>query len=262
MRAIGADREALAWWRALCCLAGTNLGLWLLTWYAIPRPSPYAAWHLALSGVYVLVCAYRSVWPRVDLERLVLVDSFLSSIVLGRSAATVAEICFAIQLGLLVHQLGAQAGLPGVQMAAWGIPVFMTLAQAFCWHSVLTLNHITQAVESLLWGAGFSMTAVLLAVVAGHSSGWVQAAAIAGLLGSLGFVGYVLAIDTPMYLRRYRACRAQGQCYLNLATGARDAMYRRVPSRQWAAWKEDALWLTPYFSLGAWASIGMVWVTR
>lgn len=236
--------------------------LWLLAWYVGAGTNGYANWHLALSGVYVLVCAYRSVLPRVDLERLVLVDSPLSSIILGRTAATVAEVCFAIQLGLLVHQLGAQAGLPGVQMAAWGIPVFMTLAQVFCWHSVLTLNHITQAVESLLWAAGFSMTAVLLAVVSVHSSGWVQAAALVGLVGSLGFVAYVLAIDTPMYLRRYRECRAQGQCYLNLASGARDAMVRRVPSRQWSAWKEDALWLTPYFSLGAWVSIGMVWVTR
>lgn len=253
------DHKALAWWRALCILAGANVCLWLIAWYTSRGANTYTNWHLALSGVYVFVCAYRSVLPRVDLERLVLVDSFLSSIVLGRTAATVAEICFATQLGLLVHQLGGQAGLPAVQAAAWGIPVFMTLAQAFCWHSVLTLNHLTQAVESLLWAAGFSMTAVLLAVVAGHSSGWAQATAIAGLVGSLGFVTYVLTIDAPMYVRRYRDCRAQGRCYLNLASGARDAMIRRVPSRQWAAWKEDALWLTPYFSLGAWFSIGMAW---
>lgn len=262
MTLCGADRQALSWWRALCVLAVANVCLWLVAWYLGAGTSAYANWHLALSGVYVLVCAYRSVLPRVDLERLVLVDSPLSSIILGRTAATVAEICFAIQLGLLVHQLGGQAGLPLVQTAAWGIPVFMTLAQAFCWHSVLTLNHITQAVESLLWAAGFFMTAVLLAVVAQHSSGWVQAAALFGLVGSLGFIAYVLAIDTPMYLRRYRECRARGVCYLDLTSGARDAMVRRVPSRQWSAWKEDALWLTPYFSLGAWVSIGMVWVTR
>jgi len=253
------DRGALSWWRALCILAGANIGLWLIAWYVGSGASAYANWHLALSGVYVMVCAYRSVLPRIDLERRVLVDSPLSSIMLGRTAATVAEICFAVQLGLSVHQLAAKAGLPTVQLAAWGIPMFMTLAQAFCWHSVLTLNHITQAVESLLWAAGFSMTGVLLAVVAGHSSGWVQAAAITGLVGSLGFVTYALTVDAPMYLRRYRVCRAQGQCYLDLTSGARDAMLRRVPSRQWAAWKEDALWLTPYFSLGAWFSIGMAW---
>lgn len=257
-----ADHKALSWWGLLCALAGLNVGLWLLVWQASPGSDPYVAWHIPLSGVYVLVCAYRSVLPRVDLERLVLVDSFLSSIVLGRTAATVAEICFAVQIGLLVHQLGAMAGLPIVQQVAWAIPVFMTVAQGFCWHSVLTLNHITQAVESLLWAAGFSLTAALLAIVAGHSSGWVQSTAIVGLAGSLAFVTFVLAVDAPMYLRRHREGRARGLSYLSLAGGARDACFRRVPSRQWAAWKEDALWLTPYFSLGAWVSIAMVWVTH
>lgn len=28
----------------------------------------------------------------------------------------------------------------------------------------------------------------------------------------------------------------------------------------WTAWKANALWLTPYFSLGVWLSIAMVWV--
>nr|WP_315227075.1 hypothetical protein [uncultured Albidiferax sp.] len=133
-----------------------NVGLWLAVLHMGSGSGIYAGLQMALSGVYVLVCAYRSVLPRVDLERLVVVDTRLSSIFLGRSAATVAEICFALQLGLLVHQLGVHAGLPWVQMAAWAIPVFMVLAQDFCWHSVLTLNHITQAVESSLWAAGFS----------------------------------------------------------------------------------------------------------
>jgi len=254
------DTRALSWWRALCALAGVNVCLWLVVWYVGPASGLYAGWQLTLSGVYVMVCAYRSVLPRVDLERLVVVDSFWSSIILGRAAATVAEICFGVQLGLLVHQLGAAAGLPMVQQAAWGIPVFMTLAQAFCWHSVLTLNHITQAVESLLWAAGFSLTAALLAVVASHSAGWVQALAVSGLLGSLAFVTYVLTVDAPMYLRRHREGLARGQAYLSLAQGARDALYRRVPSRHWSAWKDDAMWLTPYFSVGAWVSIAMVWV--
>lgn len=106
-RASPPDRRALSWWRALCILAGANVCLRLIAWYASRGANAYTNWHLALSGVYVLVCACRSVLPRVDLERLVLVNSFLSSIFLGRVAATVAEICFAIQLGLLIHQLGA-----------------------------------------------------------------------------------------------------------------------------------------------------------
>ena len=187
-------------------------------------------------------------------------DTPLSSIFVGRAAATVAEICFALQLGLLVHQLGVHADMPWVQQAAWAVPVFMVVAQGFCWHSVLTLNHITQAVESLLWAAGFSWMAALLAIIALDTTGWVHALAVFGMLCSLAFVTYVLSVDAPMYWRRYRHGRTHGQVYMRLGHGARDAWQRRVHSGQWAAWKADALWLTPYFSFGVWVSIAMVFV--
>lgn len=255
-----ADGKVLCWWRMLCALAVLNVCLWLAVWYFAPASGTHGGLQLGLSGVYVLVCAYRSVLPRVDLERLVVVDTHLSSIFLGRAAATVAEICFAIQLGLLVHLLGVHAGKPWVQSAAWAIPVFMVVAQGFCWHSVLTLNHITQAVESMLWAAGFAWMAALLGVLALDSSGWVRALALFGIFCAAAFVAYVVGVDAPMYWRRYRHGRARGQAYLRLRHGARDAWQRRVGSGSWSAWKADALWLTPYFSFGVWASIAMVFV--
>ena len=255
-----ADVNVRSWWRALCALATLNVVLWLLVWHFGPVSGVHGGLQLALSAVYVLVCAYRSVLPRVDLERLVVVDTPLSSIFLGRAAATVAEICFAIQLGLLIHSLGVHAGLPWVQSAAWTIPVFMVVAQGFCWHSVLTLNHITQAVESTLWAAGFSWMAALLAVIALDTGGWVAWLALFGIVASIAFVAYVLCVDAPMYWRRYRHGRARGQAYMRLDHGARDAWRRRVHSGSWAAWKADARWLTPYFSVGVWASIAMACV--
>ena len=254
------DTQVRSWCRALRALAVLNLGLWLAVALAGPVAGVHGRVQLGLSGVYVLMCAYRSLLPRVDLERLVVVDSHLSSIFLGRTAATVAEICFALQLGLFVHQLAAHAGLPAVQAAAWAVPMFMVVAQAFCWHSVLTLNHITQAVESALWAGGFTWMAVLLGVIALGSGGWVQALSVAGIVGAMSFVAYVVTVDMPMYWRRYRHGRASGQVYLRLDAGARDAWHRRVPSGSWEAWKADALWLTPYFSVGVWVSIAMACV--
>jgi hypothetical protein len=254
------ESRAIWWWRALCALAATNVCLWLIIWNYGPIADPYCAVQIVLSGVYVFVCAYRSVLPRVDLERLVVVDSRLSSIFLGRSAATLAEICFGLQLGLLVHQLGVYAGLPWVQNAAWVITACTIVAQVFCWHSILTLNHVTQAVESLLWAAGFSWMAALLAIVALDTSGPVHYLALAGVLGSAVFVLYVLAIDIPMYLRRFRQGKGVGQRYLSLPEGARDAWYRREVNLRWETWREDALWLTPYFSVGVWLSMALVFL--
>ncbi|MGL4566837.1 MAG: hypothetical protein ACRCVD_16195 [Halioglobus sp.] len=251
---------ALLWWRALCVLGVLNICLWLTIWYFNEGTDPYFAIQIALSGVYVFVCAYRSLFPRVDLERLVLVDSSLSSIFLGRCAATIAEICFGLQLGLLVHQLGVHAGLPWVQHTAWVITFCTIVAQAFCWHSILTLNHITQAVESFLWAAGFSWMAALLTVIAMDTNGLIHLLAIAGVVCSVAFVVYCLTVDIPLYLRRFRRGREDGQAYLGIAEGARDAWDRREISHSWDRWKDDALWLTPYFSVGAWISMALVFL--
>jgi hypothetical protein len=102
--------------------------------------------------------------------------------------------------------------------------------------------------------------AALLGVVALDSSGWVNSLAIFGVLCSMSFVAYVLGVDAPMYWRRYRHARASGQAYMRLDQGVRDAWHRRERSGSWAAWKDDALWLTPYFSIGVWVSIAMVCV--
>jgi len=140
------------------------------------------------------------------------------------------------------------------------VPIFMVVAQVFCWHSVLTLNHITQAVESMLWAAGFSWMAALLGIIALGSSGWVNSLALFGALCAMFFVLFVLGVDVPMYWRRYRHGRARGQAYMRVDQGVHDARHRRVPSGSWSAWKADALWLTPYFSLGVWVSIAMTCV--
>lgn len=80
------------------------------------------------------------------------------------------------------------------------------------------------------------------------------------ILGSTAFVAYGLAVDALMYWRRYRHGRARGQTYMRLDQCARDPWQRRERSGSWAAWKADALWLTPYFSVGVWVSIAMVFV--
>ncbi|WP_431262361.1 hypothetical protein ACQ859_19690 [Roseateles chitinivorans] len=72
---VGVDPGVLSWWRALRGIAALNVCLWLAVLQFVPAGSAQAHLHLALSGVYVLVCAYRSLFPRVDLERLVVVDT-------------------------------------------------------------------------------------------------------------------------------------------------------------------------------------------
>lgn len=248
------------WWRFLCAIAALNVGLWVLLSLSMPLENNFIFAHVVLSGIYTGVCAYRSVLPRIDLERLVYVNSPLSGIALGRSAATIAEISFGLQLGLVLFQAGEAMELPLVTQYAWVVPVLITLAQFCCWHSILTLNHITQALESFCWSVAFIWVGVSLTMVAGRAEGVLYAACLTGIVLAALFVLYVFTVDIPMYIRRYLHHRSQRTAYLSLTHGFRDALFRRETEQSWTAWKADAAWLTPYFSVGVWSSLGIVWI--
>ena len=74
---------------------------------------------LLLCAAYVFGCAFRSFLPRADVQRICLFDTWLSSVVVGRSVATLAEICFAAQWAIVLHQLGTMTGADTTLNAAW-----------------------------------------------------------------------------------------------------------------------------------------------
>ena len=90
-----------------------NVALWSLSAVAVYarraslRSDADAACYLQLllCAAYVAGCAFRSFLPVIDIPRLVLVDSRLSSVLVGRSVATVAELCFAAQWALMLHSM-------------------------------------------------------------------------------------------------------------------------------------------------------------
>ena len=104
-----------------------------------------------LSGVYVGVCGFRSLFPRIDLERVCLWDTWLSTIFLGRTAATIAELCFALQCGLFVQRLSDITGMSLWYAGASAFVPLVIVAELVCWYAVLSLNHIGHAIEESLW---------------------------------------------------------------------------------------------------------------
>src|SRR5262245_57645684 len=190
-------------------------------------------WQVGLSGIFVAVCAFRSWLPRIDLERYCLVDSPLSSMFLGRSAATIAEICFAVQVALCLRQIGIAAEVPWVVTASYLVVPPLVLAQCFCWYSVITLNHLGHAIEESLWTATMALVGVCLAFAARHLEGNMFWWACSGCVLALGFVAFMTLVDVPMYLSRWRESRREQRAFLSVRAGVRDALNRRVATREW-----------------------------
>jgi hypothetical protein len=255
-------KKVWTWWMFLRAIALFNILLWTVTCLPMAADaSGYLAWQVALSGVYVAVCAFRSWLPRIDLERYCLVDSPWSSPVVGRSAATVAEICFAVQIAMCLHQVGVMARVPWIVDASFLVVPPLVLAQIFCWHSVLTLSHLGHAIEASLWTATMALVGACLATAAGQLDGNMFWYVSGGAAIAFGFVAFMVLIDVPMYLARWRRARAEQRAFLGLRAGLDDAWRRRVATRDWAVWRPEVAWLTGYFSFAVWLSVSFVHFT-
>jgi hypothetical protein len=250
------DRKLTLWLGSLAALAAFNVGLWIWIARSASLRTPYAETQLLLSGVYVGVCGFRSLFPRVDLERRCLWDTWLSAILLGRTAATIAELCFALQCGLFVQRLSDVTRIPLLNAAAHAFVPLVVLAELVCWYAVLSLNHIGHAIEESLWALLMLILAAACGTAALAAEGPLRAMLIAGLLVYGAGAGLTIAFDVRMYVRRWRL--STDSVHLSLATGLRDSQRRRHPIVAWEIWREEVPWMTLYFSIGVWTSLAMV----
>ena len=246
----------MLWLGSLAALAALNAGLWIWIARSASPSTRYIETQLLLSGVYVGVCGFRSLFPRVDVERVCLWDTWLSAILIGRTAATIAELCFALQCALFMHRLSEMTGIPLIDAVAHAFVPLAILAELVCWYAVLSLNHIGHAIEESLW----ALLMLILSGMFGTAALVVQAPyrlmLIVGFLVYGVGAGLTMAFDVRMYVRRWRLNGAGVR--LTLATGLRDSQRRRHPTMMWEVWREEAPWMTLYFSLGVWTSLAMV----
>jgi hypothetical protein len=243
-------------------IAVFNMVVWAVTCLPLIDASSDPGLQVALSGVFVAVCAFRSWLPRVDLERYCLVDSPLSGMFVGRSAATVAEICFAMQIALCVRRVGMVAHIPWIVTASYCVVPPLVLAQCFCWYSVITLSHLGHAIEESLWTVTMALVGACCAVAARHLEGDLFWYASGGAGLALGVVAFMTRVDVPMYVRRWRQARSERQVFLPVRVGVQDALNRRIATREWSVWRPEVAWLTGYFSIAVWLSVSLVRLSR
>jgi hypothetical protein len=248
------------WWKFLCITAVINILVWAAAILMRLDTQGFSYAQPILSGIYVMVCAFRSFYPRIDLERYCLFDTPVSSVVIGRAFATIAEICFSAQCALLIHDLGLLLDSSVIIFTSYAIVPIIILAQVFCWYAALTLNHLWHGIEESAWVVMVMLAAACFLVGFTTLDGFYQVLMGLGLISCLGSAYIMLFIDIPMYFSRKENGSRSGVKYLTIAEGIDDALTRRVQTSDWEVWKKEALWITPYFTFGVWLSIGMVLV--
>lgn len=262
------SRGVVLWWTGLCALSVVNLCGWHISAAAVARrkaacaPEAYRfQWRqLLLSAVYVLGCGFRSVLPRADVQRMGLYDSWLSSVMVGRSVATVAELCFIAQWALLLHRFSKDAGCRFGVVVAWLLVPLIAVAEVCSWYAVLTTAYIGNAVEESIWA--LAATLLVLSALALWSRCRPAARPFLAAAVALGvaYVGFMCTVDVPMYVSRWLADEASGRSYLSLAQGFQDAWCRWSVTFEWEHWRTEIPWMSLYFSVAVWCSIALAHV--
>jgi hypothetical protein len=250
------------WWLFLVTVSAVNVVLWFkLCAFAVRtannrRPGLFGIEPLVLlSGAYVFGCAFRSILPRADVQRICLFDTWLSSVMLGRSVATVAELCFAIQWAIVLRELAQLSHSDTAKNIAKLIVPLIALAECCSWYAVISTNFLGNVLENSLWTVTFTLIAIALARVALSFRGIAQWAIAATAAGALGYVIFMSTIDVPMYFGRWQAEIADGTQPLGLLAGLYDVATRWVVSHNIADWHQEILWMSLYFSAAVWASL-------
>jgi hypothetical protein len=251
------------WWIFLSIVSLTNISLWTYSLLILVRrkarfPADVYRGRLLiiwLSCGYVYGCAFRSFLPRIDVERICLVDSWLSSMLVGRSVATIAELCFITQCALLLHEAGKRVDdRLSIIISLLLVPVIV-IAEGFSWYATISTHYFGSVVEESLWTiAGMMLVASFFSLwpcVSGRHRDFLGIM----ILFSLGFIFFMVTVDVPMYWQRWQQDAVSGLEYLSFVQGIQDVSGDCIVSFEWQDWRQEVPWMTLYFTVAVWLSI-------
>jgi hypothetical protein len=254
------------WWSLLTLVSGVNIAVWFLLYHRL-REQPAGSLGgtsgsgievmLLLCAAYVFGCAFRSLLPRADVQRICLFDTWWSSIVVGRSVATVAEVAFAAQWAIILHQLGTMTGADTALNAAWVIVPLILIAEGFSWYAVLTKNYLGNAIENSIWAVAFFIVGIGLCRLLPEFDGAARLVLVTAIAGIVAYLAFLMTIDVPMYLGRWRTEVTDSSKLLTPLEGLRDVSTRWVVTHDLAEWKDEIAWMSLYFSAAVWASLAL-----
>ena len=253
------------WWSLLTLVSGLNIAVWFVLYRQLQEQptgslgtTSGTQLMLVLCAAYVFGCAFRSFLPRADVQRICLFDTWLSSVVVGRSVATVAEVAFAAQWALILHQLGTMTGADTTLNVAWVIVPLILIAECFSWYAVLTTNYLGNAIENSIWAVAFFLVGIGLCRLLPEFDGSVRVVLAIAIVGIAGYLAFLMTVDVPMYLSRWRSELAGGgKLLLRPIEGLRDVSTRWIVTHDLAEWKDEIAWMSLYFSMAVWASLAL-----
>jgi hypothetical protein len=256
----------MSWWLVLCALGALNILAWSVSAvvlnqrHTVMSAQAYRSrrLQLVLSAAYVFGCAFRSVFPVFDVPRICLFNTWLSSVIVGRSVATLAELCFVGQWALMLRESSRVTGSVFGKIASLAVIPLILIAEACSWYSVLTTSNLGHIAEESIWGLSAALMVASMLVIWPRCSAARRPLLVACCAAGVIYVAFMVLIDVPMYWSRWIADEAGGRHYLSVVQGLQDISGRSVVSYRWDDWKSEVAWMSLYFSVAVWVSVSLI----
>jgi hypothetical protein len=252
------------WWAFLLGVSAANIGVWLLLHRCFRRRMSNfqlgilrVELMVLLSAAYVFGCAFRSILPRADVQRICLFDTWLSSVFVGRSVATIAEVCFVIQWAIVLHHLARLTRSDTVRNASLSIVPLILIAECCSWYAVVTTNYLGNAIENSLWAVAFTLIAVALVRLLVEFHGLARLAIGVMVAGVACYLAFLVTVDVPMYVSRWHADLTNGKELLGVFSGFYDLVTRWAVTHDFVHWQDEIAWMSLYFSFAVWSSLAL-----
>jgi hypothetical protein len=136
------------------------------------------------------------------------------------------------------------------------VPLIL-IAECFSWHAVVTTNYLGNAIENSIWAVAFFIAGVGICRLLPEFDGGLRVILVGALVGIVVYLAFLMTVDVPMYLKRWRADVARGNRGLKPLEGFRDVSTRWVVTYDLSEWREEIAWMSLYFSAAVWASLGL-----
>lgn len=116
---------------------------------------------------------------------------------------------------------------------------------------------MANAIENSIWAVAFFAVAIALVRLLPEFDGIVRLAIVVAIVGIAGYIAFLISIDVPMYVSRWRKGLARSSMYLSPLEGLRDASTSWVVTHDYAEWKNEIAWMSLYFTAAVWASLAL-----
>lgn len=254
------------WWIGLTCASAFNIcawfwirlykfkNIWIISVLNFRSNNSAMVW---LSFFYVFVCAFRSFLPRADVQRIVLFDTWFSSVFLGRTLATIAELAFISQWSIVLMLLGEVTKNKWVSFVSKFILVAISIAEVCSWYAVIRTHYLGNAIEESLWAISYAFIASALVILFPKLKGYMKLNAFFAVIGSFLYVVFMFTVDVPMYVNRLIHDNSTNKPLLSFVDGLIDLNTRWHVTLSIQDWKQEIPWMILYFSFAVLVSLAL-----